>query len=369
MGLWTPTERRREQIVDAALELLAGTSLEAVSTREVARVLRLSQPALFRHFRTREELLLAVVARARANLEGIIAEVLAQPASALALLRRIGETLLGHVERAPGLPRLLFGAAGPPGPLQEALRLMLSMQTSLAAELVRQGQREATIAADVAPEAAATLFVGLVQGLVLDWELRGRPAGLPARFPACFDLWVRGLVPAPPRAAGVASGTAAPAAPTAAKGPALQLLDVRPLLSRGVDPLETILGALATLPEAGVLAVLAPFHPTPLVMLLRGRGHAVQVEALEAGRFLLLAVLGGQPAIEDLRDLEPPEPLERVLTAASSLEDSHVHLARTPRSPRLLAQRLRERAARFELLDLPDGSALIRLVGSTGDER
>lgn len=371
MGIWTPTEERRGEIVEAALKLLARTSVEALTTRELAKALGLSQPALFRHFRTREELLLAVIGRARDDLEGIATQTLGSPANGPAQLRALGEALLAHVEREPGLPRLLFGAAGPAeGTVRNALRPLVSMQKALAAELVRQGQREGLLAADAAPDAAATLFVGMLQGLVLDWELAGRPAGLSERFPACFALWSRALgadVPAehPTRAPAPVPAPARKRAPSAPRAEttsaALTLLDVRPILVRGVDPLGAILEALAAVPVGGVLAVVAPFRPAPLLALLGRRGHAVSVEPIAKNRFLVLVIAGGAPAIEDLRDLEPPEPLQRILAATGALAPGAVHIARTPRVPRLLMDRLRERRVRWQTLELPDGSALVRV--------
>lgn len=361
MSSWTPTEQRRHEIVEATLRMLTRLPLESITTREVARSLGLSQPALFRHFRSREALLAAVVAQVRQDLEHVVEAIVSRPPDALAQLRALGEALLGQIEREPGLPRLLFAASGPAtGAVPNALRVIVSMQRSVVATLVRQGQAEGVFAGDVAPEVAATLFVGTLQSLVLDWELGGRPPGLGGTFAPCFDLWVRAaggpaIAPAavpPPRTA-----------PLAAHHAAMRLLDVRPILAGGVDPLEAILAALDTLPPGGVLSIVAPFRPAPLLALLGRRGHTAAVEALEGGAFLVLAVVGGAPPIVDLRDLEPPGPLEHVLAATASLGPGRVHLARTPRAPRLLVPRLRERNVRWELLDLPDGSALVRLEG------
>jgi AcrR family transcriptional regulator len=363
MSSWTPTEQRRQEIVEATLRLLARFPLESVTTREVAKVLDLSQPALFRHFRSREQLLLAVVERVREDLEQIVEAIVGRPPDALAQLRALGESLLGEVERKPGLPRLLFAASGPSmGPVPDALRPLVSMQKALVATLVRQGQSEGSLAADVAPAVAATLFVGTLQSLVLDWELAGRPPGLGGTFAPCFGLWVRAA--GGPATASLSSSTPAPApmpAPGATTRGAMRLLDVRPILADGVDPLETILATLDSLPPGGVLSIVAPFRPAPLLALLGRRGHSATVEALDGKAFLLLVVVGGAPPIVDLRDLEPPGPLEHVLEVTTSLGPGGVHLARTPRAPRLLVPRLRERSVRWELLDLPDGSALVRL--------
>lgn len=142
----------------------------------------------------------------------------------------------------------------------------------------------------------------------------------------------------------------------------LLALDVRPLLARGVDPLSAILAAIDALPSAGVLLVEAPFEPTPLLSLLARRGHAVVVESLAPDHWLVEVVKGGAPAIEDLRELDPPEPMERVLTASAQLAPGEVFLARMPRFPRLLVPRLNERGLAHAIAPRPDGAAILRVA-------
>jgi AcrR family transcriptional regulator len=56
-------EVRREEILDAALEVFAEQGLYGASTEEIARRAGISQPYVFRLFGTKKELFIAVVAR------------------------------------------------------------------------------------------------------------------------------------------------------------------------------------------------------------------------------------------------------------------------------------------------------------------
>jgi len=56
-------EVRREEILDAALEVFAEKGLHGASTEDIARRAGISQPYVFRLFGTKKELYLAVVAR------------------------------------------------------------------------------------------------------------------------------------------------------------------------------------------------------------------------------------------------------------------------------------------------------------------
>jgi AcrR family transcriptional regulator len=56
-------EERREEILDAAMDVFAEKGLHAASTEDIARIAGISQPYVFRLFGTKKELYIAVVAR------------------------------------------------------------------------------------------------------------------------------------------------------------------------------------------------------------------------------------------------------------------------------------------------------------------
>jgi|SRR5579862_8025462 len=56
-------EERREQILDAALEIFAERGYHGASTEEIARYAGISQPYVFRLFGTKKDLFVAVVSR------------------------------------------------------------------------------------------------------------------------------------------------------------------------------------------------------------------------------------------------------------------------------------------------------------------
>ena len=74
----------------------------------------------------------------------------------------------------------------------------------------------------------------------------------------------------------------------------------------------------------------------------------------------IFAVLGCQnPDIVDLRDLEAPEPMEKVLLACAQLGAGEFYLARVPRVPTLLFPQLESRDLSWWVHEEEDHSALL----------
>jgi len=351
---------RRAQIVEAALALLADVPLEKLTTRLIAKQVGVSQPALFRHFRSRDAILEAVIVAMRERLSLAATQLLEETPSPVQRARGLVQILLQNAEVHPGLVRLVLAETADAGerPYQATLDHLVSMQRSLFASFVRSAQAEKELSARVDPEVASRLIIALVQGTLLSWLREGRDRPLRPWAAHLSELWIAGLRPG----SALAGDTEAPTASTAPpepNAPRLAVLDVRPNLKSGADPLEQILALLEGLNRDGLAVVVAPFRPKPLMALLAERGHRVEVTEVAARTFQLTIVGHEAPALIDLSELEAPLPLERVLAAAASLPVGGTSHFRVPRLPRLLLPRLAQRGIAYEAHEQLDGRAIL----------
>lgn len=139
----------------------------------------------------------------------------------------------------------------------------------------------------------------------------------------------------------------------------LILLDARPILAGGTDPLDAILAALDRLTRRGVFVLIAPFRPGPLLELLGERGLEIRCEEPTPETWQVEVRHPDAQPIHDLTDLEPPEPMEQVLLRCHQMGQEELLLFRLPRCPRLIGPRLAERGMSWQTEELPDGSALL----------
>jgi AcrR family transcriptional regulator/uncharacterized protein (DUF2249 family) len=357
------SERRRREIVEATLALLATTPIHAITTRQVARRVGVTQPALFRHFRSRDEILEATVEHTRAQLEGLVEQVLQPNRPPLEALEALLRGVVGHARSNPGMPRLLFydAASVDEAPYHQPLRHLVSMQRALASELVRQAQRSGDVSESVDAERAGSLFVALIQGVMLQWQHSGRGSDLEEQADALLALWRAGLAAGEPRRRQEPGSEAAELSESDSVGAGLSTLDVRPTLDEGRDPLDRILRRAERLPADGVLKLIAPFRPGPLLNLLCGRGYRATAREVEPRVWVVEIQPPGAVEIADYRDLEAPLPLERILEATAGLKPGGALLARVPHVPRPLFPHLKERDLTWEVHREPDGSALLRV--------
>ena len=189
------TELRQAEIIATMLHLAAERNPADITTTDIAKAMRVTQGALFRHFATKEAIRLAVVEWIEAQLLGALLAARQAAPDALAALRTM---FLAHVRFAqayPGVPRLIFAelqqAEAPP--VRLVVHKIMQRYRQVLAETLALAMAAKRIRADVDCQAAASLFLGGIQGLVIQSMLSGSDAALERQAEAVLDLYLAGL--------------------------------------------------------------------------------------------------------------------------------------------------------------------------------
>ena len=189
------TELRQAEIIATMLRLAAERNPADITTTDIAKAMRVTQGALFRHFATKEAIRLAVVEWIEAQLLGALLAARQAAPDALAALRAM---FLDHVRFAqayPGVPRLIFAELqqAEVSPVRLVVQKIMQRYRQVLAETLSQAMAAKRIRADVDCQAAASLFLGGIQGLVIQSMLSGSDAALERQAEAVLDLYLAGL--------------------------------------------------------------------------------------------------------------------------------------------------------------------------------
>jgi AcrR family transcriptional regulator len=164
---------RREQIAQAALTVIAAGGLRGLSMGAVARRVGLVPSALYRHFRSKDELLEATLDLIHRRLQANLRAARAAGRDPLETLR---QALLRHVSTIREnqvVPQLLFSEDFYARRPERKARVLEIVRAYLGgvAEIVREGQQQGGIRSDLEPTALAVMFLGLVQPGAVLWYL------------------------------------------------------------------------------------------------------------------------------------------------------------------------------------------------------
>lgn len=190
-----PADQRRSVTIQAAVRLAGEQNPSDVTTAAIANRMGLTQPALFRHFASKDAIWAGVMEWVAERLLTNVDRASAAAASPIAALEAAFMAHIEFVARHPGVPRVLLAELqrAEDTPAKRMVRTLIRRYGERIRGLVELGMDRGEIAPDTDPESAATLFIGTIQGLVLSSLLSGHPSRLPSDAPGAFAIFRRGI--------------------------------------------------------------------------------------------------------------------------------------------------------------------------------
>ncbi len=167
------TQIRREQIAQAALELIAGQGLRKLNVAAVARRVGLVPSGIYRHFHSKNEILHAVLDRIRQRLMENVQAACQEHADPLECLRDVLMRHIRFIREGRAIPRIIFSDdfhGGHPE-LKEKVLDIFSQYSGQLADIVRRGQEQGLVRGDLDPATVAMMVFGIVLPAGILWHL------------------------------------------------------------------------------------------------------------------------------------------------------------------------------------------------------
>jgi len=187
-----PATSRRREIADAALKIIAELGLGRFTSLAIAREVGVSDAALFRHFASKDDIVLAVIDRVEEILFAGFPPEGADP------IDRLGRFFQARIEMArehPGAARLVgsdqLAQAAPPEGVARVAEFRHRSRTFVRGCLA-EAHRQGLLAEGVGPEEAAVLVLGALLALAHAAPDARPPARLPEHVWAALERLLRG---------------------------------------------------------------------------------------------------------------------------------------------------------------------------------
>jgi len=160
---------RISEIVQAALDLAFEVGPDRVTTGMIADHLGLTQPAIYKHFRNKEDIWRAVAEKLSDRITDNIARATSADQGPVDRLRQL---VLGHlrlVQETPALPEIMVtrGPKGARSVVQSHVQPSMSAFQNAVVDAIREARVEKILRPDINAADLATLILGIIQSLVL----------------------------------------------------------------------------------------------------------------------------------------------------------------------------------------------------------
>jgi AcrR family transcriptional regulator len=188
------TSLRRKQIIDALRKLIIECGSENVTVRRIAKEIGVSQGAIYRHFKSKREILDFLVDYIEESLIGDI-EKNDPRAKTLETLENILKNHISAVEQKKGVSFLVVAEIISLGDkrLNRKIYDVLNNYISHIKDIIIGGIQSEEIKADIDPGITATTFFGVIQGLVSLWALSNYTFTLEEKYPGLWHFFSQSI--------------------------------------------------------------------------------------------------------------------------------------------------------------------------------
>lgn len=166
---------RRAQIIMATIAIIAEHGLQGWKTAEVARRVGISEPTLFRHFKSKRDILTAAVRHETATLEKMVAEFEGK-GDAWHRAEGLVTTVLAFLESTGGGPLVILTgqlSTAPASMRNHMLKALGGLRQRLT-RLFQDAVEERHADGAVQPEDLADLAIAIIQSSALRWVMSNR---------------------------------------------------------------------------------------------------------------------------------------------------------------------------------------------------
>ncbi|MEI6595332.1 MAG: TetR/AcrR family transcriptional regulator [Bacteroidota bacterium] len=174
------TERQIE-IMEAATLRIDKFGIQELTIKNLASDLNLSEAALYRHFKSKNEILLGLlnyfILEMNERIATIIADTEKQPSE---LLIQIFTSQLKTFVQKPAIVSVIFseGIFQFNKELSEKVSAMMSLMQKNISALILRGQNEGVYGKLLGPEPITTIIMGSMRMVVLKWKISGNKSNL-----------------------------------------------------------------------------------------------------------------------------------------------------------------------------------------------
>lgn len=166
-------EERKQEIIEAAMELAAEQGVKKVTTQAIADRVGIAQPTVFRHFKTRDAIFSSAIDFLARNLFSVLNVVFTSNEPADVRLQQLIQKQLLFISKHKGLPRLLFSdrlhLESPA--LKTSVQKIMSRYVERVAMIIQDGLDSGCFRADLDAEETGRYVAALIQGLIMRWSI------------------------------------------------------------------------------------------------------------------------------------------------------------------------------------------------------
>ncbi len=164
---------RQIDIIKAATTLIGNLGVSGLTTKNLAAEMNFSEPALYRHFKNKNEILKSVLLYYKGDMKKFIAPLLIEDSSGMERIRRLFKFQFSHFKSNPAIVLVIFSETSFQNNvmLSKTVLEIMEQKKNMMTSIIDLGQKDGSIRSDVSSDQLTTIIMGSMRLSILQWRL------------------------------------------------------------------------------------------------------------------------------------------------------------------------------------------------------
>lgn len=189
------SQERRKEIIDAARELIIREGVQGVTIKNISKKNRISEPAIYRHFKNKRAILVGLIESFESNLMMAIDEPIRYHKNPLDRLREIMKTHLIFTEKKRGI---LFAITAESihfndDFLRRKILEVIEKYKIRIKDILYEAKKEGFLREKINLDAVSLAFFGLIQTATIQFALTNYTVPPITKFQTLWNVFIKGI--------------------------------------------------------------------------------------------------------------------------------------------------------------------------------
>ncbi len=165
--------KRQLEIIEATTTLIGNKGIQNLTTKNLAQQMSFSEPALYRHFKNKTELLKSVLLYYKSQLKTKLLEIIAADKSGMEKIKAMILFQFTHFHNNPAIIMVIFSETSfqYDSILSSAVAEIMTQKRAKVSTILKEGQADGSVRSDIEATQLANIIMGSMRFTILRWRL------------------------------------------------------------------------------------------------------------------------------------------------------------------------------------------------------
>ncbi|NQT27147.1 TetR/AcrR family transcriptional regulator [candidate division KSB1 bacterium] len=164
---------RQKEIIDMSIKIIAEKGIQQLTIKNISKSIGISEPAIYRHFKRKMDILLAILSHFKKNRQIIAEKITSREMSSIMQIESLFIDHFKQFSANPALAAVIFSEEifQNDKRLSEQVSLIMQLNQKMILNIIKAGQQSHEIRNDISEKQLSIIIMGALRLIVSKWRL------------------------------------------------------------------------------------------------------------------------------------------------------------------------------------------------------